>query len=124
LIQESQNPQAKFSSDGKSLLNWTEDVVSVWEAGSWVELARLDHGGTVLSASFVPGGRLVATVSEDLIARQWILAQTELIERAGLTLTRNLTLPEWRRNFGREPYAKTCSNIGTPNNATTAKPSQ
>jgi len=81
---------------------------------TWTEIGRLNHGGIVLSAAFVPGERLLATVSEDLVARQWVLPQAELVERACNVLTRNMTPLEWNRNFGREAYAKTCPNLPTP----------
>jgi WD40 repeat protein len=113
-VEEAQLPRARFGADGKTLLQWTEDTVSVWEVGSWVETARLSHGGTVLSATSNSEKQRVATVSEDLVARQWVLPSAELIDRACRGLAGNLSSSEWRRNFGREIYSKTCENLPAP----------
>jgi WD40 repeat protein len=116
-VEESRNPEARFSSDSRMLLHWAKETLSVWEMGSWTEAARLVHGRSILSASLLPGGR-VATVSQDLIARQWVLPANELIGRVCRELTSNLSMEEWRRNFGSEPYAKTCVNLTAPESST------
>ena len=104
-----------FSVDGRFLAALRDEWVHVWEMGTWREIARLRHKRKILGADFVAGGSRLATVSDDLTARVWILGRAELIARACGALTHNLSPEPWRRNFGEEIYRETCPNLPAMN---------
>ncbi len=79
------------------------DFVSIWEVGSWKERTRLlGHGNVVHRASFSPDGALVATASEDTVARVWDSGTGELLlelrGHEGGVLTADFN-PDGRRIF-------------------------
>lgn len=104
-----------FSKEGGFLAITSGDRARVWEMGTWREIARLSHEGSIISTSFVANQDYLATVSADLTARVWILREDELVTRACERLTRNLKAEEWETSFGRERYNVTCSNLPSSN---------
>jgi tetratricopeptide (TPR) repeat protein len=73
---------AAFSPDGARIVTASNDTWArewqaasgtawVWDAASGRELARLRHGGRVLSAAFSPDGTRIVTASQDATARVW-----------------------------------------------------
>jgi tetratricopeptide (TPR) repeat protein len=55
----------------------------------------------------------LATESDNGAARLWSVYSNDLIDAACRRVRRNLTLEEWRRYFGEEPYHVTCKGAET-----------
>jgi WD40 repeat protein len=103
-----------FSPDGRFFAARSGGTAHVWETDHWREIARLRHEGDIMDAMFIPGKSQLATVSEDLTARVWILDEKELIARACGSLTRNLSPEEWEDNFAGEAVGRTCPQLPVP----------
>jgi WD40 repeat protein len=57
---------------GKALIaDMTGNTARLWEVASGRELAQVEHGGSVMAATFSPDGRYAATVSADGVAQVW-----------------------------------------------------
>jgi RNA polymerase sigma factor (sigma-70 family) len=64
-----------FSADGRLLALARGRAVTVWDAGTGKELARLEgHGGDVTAVAIAPDGRSLATSSKDTTALVWDVA--------------------------------------------------
>jgi len=104
-----------FSADGRYVATASGDnTARVWEADSGREVAALNHDGEVSAVAFSADGRYVATASWDNTAQIRYVFAEDLIAQACNRLTRNLTLREWQRYLGDEPYRKTCPNLPNP----------
>ena len=105
-----------FSLDGRWVASGSADgTVWVWEAATGEEVARAEHEGGVRAVVFSPDGWWVASRSDPYngIVKLWWRPK-DLIAEACARVPRNLTLEEWRRYLGDEPYRKTCSNLPGP----------
>jgi WD40 repeat protein/3',5'-cyclic AMP phosphodiesterase CpdA len=71
---------AVLSPDGSSLaISCRDDNIRVWRRGHTIKVLN-DHSRTVRASAFSPDGRLLATGSEDALARIWDIATGELRE--------------------------------------------
>ena len=101
-----------FSPDGNYVATASDDQgARVWEVTSGRQIAYLAHEDSVRAIAFSPDGRYVASASTDGVAYLWLWRSEDLIAEAGLRLTRNLTMDEWRLYLRNEPYRKTCPNV-------------
>ncbi|MEZ4727631.1 MAG: WD40 repeat domain-containing protein [Caldilineaceae bacterium] len=66
------------------------------------------HTDGVLGVAFSSDGRWIATGSSDGNVRLWPQYIDDLIDLACRGAGRNMTLYEWQRYFGDEPYHKSC----------------
>ena len=104
-----------FSRDGSRVVTASSDgTARVWESSSGQEIARLIHDANVTAVAFSRDGRMIATASADNTAEIRYVHTQDLITQACLRLTRNLTLREWRRYIGEEPYRRTCEDLPDP----------
>ena len=55
----------------------------------------------------------ILTASGDGTARQWYAQMDDLLDAACRHVVRNLTLEEWQRFIGDEPYRPTCRELPT-----------
>lgn len=102
-----------FSADGKNLATASYDShARVWDIAGRRELVRLPHGDAVTMVAFGHGGQRLATLSLDGTTRVWVLSERELISRACLRLTRNLSRSEWLGFFpGDARLETTCRKL-------------
>ncbi len=56
----------------------------------------------------------ILTASGDRPARQWYARMEDLLTAACQQVPRNMSLDEWRRFIGDEPYRRTCTNLPNP----------
>ena len=104
-----------FSPGGRWVASGSSNgTARVWEAATGREVAQMEHESYVYAVAFSPDGRWVASGSSDGTARVWLVWSQDLIAEACARLPRNLTLEEWRRYVGDEPYRLTCPNLPGP----------
>ena len=101
-----------FSPCGRYVAAGCEDrTARVWETTTGMEVTRIHHEGPVSVVAFSQDGRHLATASSDCTAKINPLRPEDLVAEAYARLTRNLTLEEWSRYLGDEPYGKTCPHL-------------
>jgi WD40 repeat protein len=101
---------AVFSRDGARIATAGEDgSARIWDTGTGAEMCRLAHGAPVTTAAFSHDDAMLVTGAQDGCVRVWPLRPDDLIGQACRRLARNLTVEEWRRYVGGEPYRETCA---------------
>jgi WD40 repeat protein len=116
LVHEGPATSAAYSADGAWLVTssaW-EETARIWEVATGTEIARIGHDAAVTTAEFSTDGRWLLTASEDHTVRIWKWRAQDVVAEICARVTRNLTLEEWRRFVGEEPYRPTCPKIPSP----------
>lgn len=103
-----------FSPDGEYLATSADETARVWDVTSGQEVARITHDQDLQSIAFSPDGEYLATASKTILIVQPWWKSEDLTDEACARLTRNLTVEEWQRYVGDEPYRKTCPNLPGP----------
>jgi WD40 repeat protein len=78
---------------------------------SGTSIAKLEHDGPVTHFAFSPGGRWLASSSQDGTLRLWPLQVKDLLVQACKLLPRNLTAEEWKALSLDGPYRKSCPSL-------------
>lgn len=60
-----------FTTDGKYLALWVDNMIIVWDVLSGKEVSRMPHNAPVLSAAFSPDGKYFISGGQDLTAHVW-----------------------------------------------------
>jgi WD40 repeat protein len=94
-----------LSADGRFLARGEGREAQVWEMVTGREVASLLHEGDVSSVAFASNGRWLATASDDLTGRVWIIRENDLIERVCASLKLTLGSWEWKQ------YSSVCSDL-------------
>lgn len=84
--------------------------VSVVDLHDRTEVAVITSEDHVSDVAFSGDGKSLATVGH-YQSSVWLWRPEDLVAEACRRLTRNLTLDEWRRHVGDEPYRKTCPGL-------------
>jgi WD40 repeat protein len=102
-----------FSHDGKYLgcASW-DGVAHVWETNTFSEEAYLPHVSELWGIAFSPDDKHLATNGMSSVARVWLYRTADVVEKACLQLTRNMSYQEWHEFVGDEPLSATCSTNG------------
>ena len=104
-----------FSPDGTRVATGSHDCTArVLNASTGMEIIRLYHNDPVLSVAFSPDGTRVATGGNNRDSHVWVVDRNEFFKQAERRVARNLTLHEWRRYFGSEPYRRTRADLDPP----------
>ena len=106
-----------FSPDGQTVASAHEEgVLVLWdvETGQPRSRAFFGHAGPIWSVAFSPDGRTFASGSEDRTVLLWDIDTRDLRDGACRRANRNLTMAEWQRYLGAEPYQKTCPDLPGP----------
>jgi WD40 repeat protein len=77
--QEGAADYISFSKAGKYLAAANADTLTVWEVNSQTVILKFKHDGNVMSISFSPGEKYVATGAYDRTVRVWSLADGRLL---------------------------------------------
>ncbi len=103
---------ASFSPDGMYVVSAGGDgTARVWEALTGREIARMTYDDPVANATFSPDGKYVISASGGE-TQVWAYLPNDLIARACLRVTRNLTRAEWTQYIGNTlPYQAVCENL-------------
>ena len=89
-----------------------DDTARLWDAESGAILAVLNgHREALLQADWNADESRIVTASGDGTARQWFARMEDLLDAACQRAPRNMTLQEWRRFIGDEPYRSTCPDL-------------
>ncbi len=101
---------AAWNNSGTRIVTGSNDgTARVWDAESGAEVAVLTgHQGGVLHAAWNNSGTRIVTTSDDKTARVYYVPIADLMEAVCERSIRNLSLSEWQRFMGNEPYHKTC----------------
>jgi WD40 repeat protein len=98
-----------------------DGLVNVWEVTSGREVARQLSAASAAAELliFSADGRVLGRIDRETTGsvdtvRLWHWRLDEAIKEACARLSRNLTVDEWRRYLGDEPYPQTCSNLPAP----------
>ena len=106
-----------LSADGSLLASASEDrTARIYRTEDLRELARLTHPLAVSAVVFSPDARQLLVASGDILTPPhqlwaWPWRIDDLIAEACRRLPRNLTLSEWRRHLGEQPYRRTCNAL-------------
>ena len=105
--------RAIWNADESRILTTSgDDTARIWDAESGVELAVLTgHREALLQADWNADESRIVTASGDGTARQHYARMEDLLDAACWQAPRNMTLQEWRRFIGDEPYQRTCPNL-------------
>jgi WD40 repeat protein len=103
---------ARFSPKATFILTGSRDgTADIWETATGHQLASIAHEHEVYAVAWSEDERAVVTACRDQHIRLWLWQPEDLITKAALRLTRNLTHEEWSHYIGNEPYQKTFSNL-------------
>ena len=103
-----------ISPDTKMLASGAEDgTIILWDITRQQRIGPIlkGHQRRISSMSFGPDGKTLISGSDDETVVLWNLDQEYWQKLACGIANRNLTLDEWKRYFGDEPYHKTCPKL-------------
>ena len=100
-----------FTHDGRHVAAGGADLTArIYEVSTGREVSRFDRGTEVTALAFSGDDAYLETFAGSTLDRRpWQSA--DMVRQACSRLTRNLTLTEWARSLGEEPYRKTCAGI-------------
>jgi WD40 repeat protein len=101
-----------FSPDGQLLaVRDPQGHICVFDVTTGTEIASLPRTVRFGQTVFTPSGKRLATTDAQGYVRFWFWQPEDLVAEACQHLPRNLTIEEWQRYFGQEPYRSTCSDL-------------
>jgi WD40 repeat protein len=103
-----------FSADSRFLATAGADrTARIWTTEG-IEVARVPHFLAVAHVAFGDNGRLLTTLSDDAVVRDFIWRDDDLFAHICGRLTRNLSASQWRTFFGSRDYEATCPKLPIP----------
>jgi WD40 repeat protein len=103
--------RATFTPDEQNVVVIGGDhTARIMEIATGREVARLLHPSDLYNVSMSSNGQYIATAASGEVVTVWLWRLEDVIVEACRRLSRNLTVEEWKRFFGDEPYRKTCAN--------------
>ena len=103
-----------FSPDGQLLaVRDPQGHIRVFDVTTGTEIASLPRTVRFEQTVFTPSGKRLATTDAQGYVRFWFWQPEDLVAEACQHLPRNLTIEEWQRYFGQEPYRSTCDDLPT-----------